>query len=56
MWDPISLFFCSWILNIGMPPARLNVEDVIKANEQHVVIESIQNSVTLREGINEIQN
>jgi len=48
MWDPISTFFCMWVLNVGMPEARLKVSDVIEDIEQHLVNETIQKSATLR--------
>jgi len=51
MWDPISIFFCAYILNIGMPEARLNVTDVIKANEERLISEIIANDVNVREGV-----
>jgi len=51
MWDPISIFYCAWVLNIGLPEARLNVSDVIEANEQRIIVEHINNSVTIRKGI-----
>ena len=49
MWDPLSVFFCMWILNAGLPEARLRVSDVIQANEQRVITETICKSVTIRE-------
>ena len=51
MWDPISLFYCAWILNIGMPNARLNVQDVIETREYQIIIEQINSSVIIREGV-----
>jgi hypothetical protein len=50
MWDPISIFFCAWVLNIGLPEARLNVADVMEAREQRIIVEHINNSITIREG------
>ena len=50
MWDPISIFFCAYILNIGMPDARLNVGEVIKANEERLVTETIIMDAKVREG------
>ena len=49
MWDPISIFFCMWVLNVGMPEARLKVSDVIEVRESKVVADTIQQSVTLRQ-------
>lgn len=49
MWDPISLFYCMWILNTGLPNARLNVAEAIKNRENN--LEKISKTVTLREGI-----
>jgi len=51
MWDPISIFYVAWVLNIGMPEARLNVSEVIESKEQKIIVEHISNSVTIREGI-----
>lgn len=51
MWDPISIFYFAWILNIGLPEARLKVSDVIEAKEQKIIVEHINNSVTIRKGI-----
>jgi hypothetical protein len=28
MWDPISVFVCMYILNVGLPEARLKVSDI----------------------------
>lgn len=51
MWDPISIFYCMWVLNAGLPDARLNVVDVIEAKEQKIIVDSISDSVKLREGV-----
>lgn len=51
MWDPISVFFCMWVLNAGLPDARLNVVDVIEAKEQKIITDTIATSVILREGV-----
>lgn len=29
MWDPVSVFVCMYMLNVGLPDARLNVNDII---------------------------
>ena len=47
MWDPISIFACMWILNSGLPDARLNVAYVIEQKEQQIIIDNVK----LREGI-----
>jgi len=47
MWDPISIFVCMWILGVDLPPARLNVRDVIKVNEN----KEMHRDVTLRSGV-----
>jgi hypothetical protein len=52
MWDPVSIFAIMWNLNAGMPEARLRVNDVVEANESHIIVEHIANSSILREGIN----
>ena len=48
MWDPISVLFCMWILNAGLPEARLHVHDVIEAREQKIITDTILQSVTIR--------
>jgi len=48
MWDPLSIFFCMWILNIGMPEARLSVADTIELREQELINKTITSSVELR--------
>lgn len=52
MWDPISLFFCMWGLNIGMPEARLRVTDIIIAKEEALINKIIVDSVQAREKFN----
>ena len=51
MWDPISLLYCMWILNVGLPDARLSVKDVVEAKEQKTIIDTITNSIKIREGV-----
>jgi len=51
MWDPVSIFACMWVLNTGLPDARLRVADVIKKQEQQIIIDNITDYVKLREGI-----
>lgn len=51
MWDPISIFFCMWVLNVGLPEARLNVVEIIKAKEESVINKTIINSASIRNGI-----
>ena len=46
MWDPISLFFCLYVMNIDMPSARLDVDQAIKQQRSS----SVDYNVTLREG------
>lgn len=46
MWDPVSVFIIGWIMNIGLPPGRLEVSEVIKANQNTTI-----NEVQLREGL-----
>lgn len=48
MWDPISIFYCMWILNIGLPEAKLNVTETIKTREEAVINNTIINSTTIR--------
>jgi hypothetical protein len=42
MWDPISVFVCMWILNSGLPDARLKVSDVLKSNEKPAINKTLQ--------------
>lgn len=51
MWDPVSIFFCMWVLNIGMPDARLKVSEVIEAREQDTINKTIAKDVILRQSI-----
>jgi len=51
MWDPISVFFCMWVLNIGLPEGRLNTVEHIKLKEQVIIDQTIVNSTTIRESI-----
>lgn len=45
----MSVLFCMWILNAGLPEARLHVHDVIEAREQKILVDTIQQSVTIRD-------
>lgn len=47
MFDPISVFYCMWVLNSDLPDARLKVQDIIKDKENKTIVET----VTLREGV-----
>ena len=47
MWDPISIFACMWLLGVDLPSARLNVQDVIQANQSR----EIHETVVLRKGV-----
>lgn len=38
-----------WILNAGLPEARLHVHDVIEAREQKIITDTILQSVTIRD-------
>lgn len=49
MWDPISLFFCMYVMNTDMPAARLDVDEAIKQQRSSL----IDHNVTLREGISQ---
>lgn len=51
MWDPISIFFCMWVLNIGMPDARLKVSEIIEARERYIINKTIAKDVVLRQSI-----
>jgi len=48
MWDPVSMFFCMWILNINMPSGRLSVDETIRLREEEVINKTIIDSTTLR--------
>lgn len=45
MWDPVSVFAICWMLNAGLPNARLNVDEVLALKEKSV----LNNTVTLRQ-------
>lgn len=47
MWDPISLIFCMYVMNIDMPAARLDVLEVIQQQRAGLV----DCRVNLREGV-----
>lgn len=52
MWDPISLFYCMWVLNAKeLPNQRLNVREMIDIKEQTIINNELNNQVTLREGV-----
>lgn len=51
MWDPISIFYMMWVLNVNLPEARLNVLDVVEAKEKQIIDRSISDTVTVRTGI-----
>jgi hypothetical protein len=38
-----------WILNVGLPDARLKVSDAIEDKEQRIIVDTIKNSVTIRD-------
>ena len=43
MWDPISIFYCMWVLNSAeLPNSRLSVDDIIKQKENTVIAESVK--------------
>jgi len=49
-WDPVSIFSICWMLNIGMPDARLSVKEVIENKETIIIVNSISRDVKLRDG------
>lgn len=51
MFDPISTLFYMWVMNVGLPPARLDVTEVIKVREERIIIKTIVSSIELRDGI-----
>jgi hypothetical protein len=43
MWSPLDVFFIMWHLNfIPCENARLNVKDIIEAQENKVIRESVK--------------
>jgi hypothetical protein len=40
-----------WVLNVGLPDARLKVSEAIEAREQKIIMDHISKSVKLRESI-----
>lgn len=38
VWDPVSIVFMMWVLNVGMPVARLNVHDVVAVNQHNIAV------------------
>ena len=51
MWDPISIFYICYCLNVNMPDSKLTVDEVILANEKKLIKTIIKDSVKLREGV-----
>lgn len=54
MWDPISILYCVWVLNLNsikLPSQRLTVEEVIQAKENKIFVDEIVNSVSIRQGL-----
>lgn len=51
MWDPISIFYICYCLNVSMPGSKLTVDEVILANEKKLIETIIKDSVKLREGV-----
>lgn len=51
MWDPISIFYCMWVLNIGLPEGRLSVADSVQLKEEAIINKTIVDSTTIRGGI-----
>lgn len=49
MWDPVSVFALCWMLNVGMPEARLSVNDLIQIKESAIITNSLSRDVSLRE-------
>jgi len=42
MWDPISIFYCMWILNSAeLPNSRLNVSEVIAQKENNIISSTV---------------
>ena len=51
MWDPISLFYIMWVMNIGLPDSRLNVKEAIEMKENTIIVQSINEQIKLRDGL-----
>jgi len=48
MWEPINIFYMMYVLNVGMPDARLNT---VESQEQKIIKQTMASHVTLRPGI-----
>ena len=55
MWDPISIFFCMWVMSIGLPEGRLKIVETIETREQALINKIIVESTTIRT-VYEIKN
>jgi len=51
MFDPISIFYFAWCLNVGLPEARLNVKEVLEIKENAVIVDTINKDIQLRNGL-----
>jgi len=52
MFDPISIFWFMIMLNSAeLPNGRLSVKETIEIRENIVVVESINNQITIRNGL-----
>ena len=42
MWDPFTIMFCAYVLNMGMPDARLSVERAIEDRENRIIFADVK--------------
>lgn len=48
VWDPVSIVFMMWVLNVDMPVARLHVQDVVAANRHNIAVAHEANACTMK--------
>jgi len=51
MFDPITTFAFMWLMNLGLPDGRLDVKSAIETKEVIIIVQGINNQITLREGL-----
>lgn len=52
MLDPVSmLYFCFVLNSLELPAGRLNVADMMEMRENVVIVNSINEQISLREGL-----
>lgn len=48
MWDPVSIFVIMMALDLNMPVARLNVQDVVAVNKSNITVEHVARPSTIK--------